>query len=121
LLIIIHRSAKILNIQMDEAAPKKSRVAAAAHRASRTACCGARAILRKCARRAASPRVAQEALQMLGVDQSGLDEVDRNLMIALLDKYAGGAGRRGHAGGRPDEEEDAIERDVRAPTSCRSD
>jgi len=34
--------------------------------------------------------VAQEALQMLGVDAQGLDEVDRNLMIALLDKYAGG-------------------------------
>src|SRR5476651_721626 len=34
--------------------------------------------------------VAQEALAMLGVDESGLDEVDRNLMLALLDKYGGG-------------------------------
>src|SRR5690348_18378279 len=34
--------------------------------------------------------VAQEALAMLGVDENGLDEVDRNLMLALLDKYGGG-------------------------------
>ena len=27
---------------------------------------------------------------MLGVDELGLDEVDRNLMLALIDKYNGG-------------------------------
>jgi len=27
---------------------------------------------------------------MLGIDENGLDEVDRNLMLALIDKYGGG-------------------------------
>src|SRR5258708_22675118 len=53
--------------------------------------------------------VAQEALAMLGVDESGLDEVDRNLMIALLDKYAGGPVGLGTLAAALSEEEDAIE------------
>src|SRR5260370_40272007 len=53
--------------------------------------------------------VAQEAVQMLGVDESGLDEVDRNLMIALLEKYAGGAVGLGTLAAVLSEEEDAIE------------
>src|SRR3989442_1169523 len=93
LLIIIHRSAKILNIQMDEGGAEEI--------AGR--CRGTPRIANRLLR---SPRdfaevraagritraVAQEALQMLGVDGQGLDEVDRNLMIALLDKYVGGPG-----------------------------
>ena len=53
--------------------------------------------------------VAQEALQMLGVDENGLDEVDRNLMLALLDKYAGGPVGVGTLAAALSEEEDAIE------------
>jgi len=53
--------------------------------------------------------VAQEALSMLGVDDNGLDEVDRNLMIALLDKYAGGPVGLGTLAAALAEEEDAIE------------
>src|SRR6266704_897138 len=91
LLIIIHRSAKILNIQMDEGGAEEI-----ARR-----CRGTPRIANRLLRRSrdfaevrAAGRitraVAQEALQMLGVDENGLDEVDRNLMLALLDKYAGG-------------------------------
>jgi Holliday junction DNA helicase RuvB len=46
---------------------------------------------------------------MLGVDEHGLDEVDRNLMIALLDKYAGGPVGLGTLAAALSEEEDAIE------------
>src|SRR5258705_11088739 len=53
--------------------------------------------------------VAQEALAMLGVDESGLDEVDRNLMLALLDKYSGGPVGLGTLAAAISEEEDAIE------------
>src|ERR1700719_1826403 len=91
LLIILHRSAKILNIQMDEAGAQEI--------AGR--CRGTPRIANRLLRRArdfaevrAAGRitraVAQEALTMLGVDESGLDEVDRNLMLALIDKYGGG-------------------------------
>jgi Holliday junction DNA helicase RuvB len=34
--------------------------------------------------------VAREALRMLEVDERGLDEMDRRLLEALIDKYAGG-------------------------------
>ena len=46
---------------------------------------------------------------MLGVDEHGLDEVDRNLMLALLDKYAGGPVGLGTLAAALSEEEDAIE------------
>jgi len=53
--------------------------------------------------------VAREALAMLGVDEQGLDEVDRNLMLAILDKYAGGPVGLGTLAAALSEEEDAIE------------
>src|SRR5574341_342561 len=34
--------------------------------------------------------VAREALEKLGVDEHGLDEVDRNLMLTIIQKYNGG-------------------------------
>src|SRR5579863_3723194 len=94
LLIILHRSAKILAIEMDEG--------------------GAEEIAGRCR---GTPRaagritraVAQEALSMLGVDESGLDEVDRNLMLALIDKYGGGPVGVGTLAAALSEEEDAIE------------
>src|SRR3984885_6575973 len=110
LLIIIHRSAKILNITMDEGGAEEI--------AKR--CRGAPRIANRLLRRArdfaevrAAGRitraVAQESLAMLGVDESGLDEVDRNLMLALLDKYGGGPVGLGTLAAALSEEEDAIE------------
>src|SRR6266852_5584646 len=110
LLIIIRRSAKILNIQMDEGGAEEI--------AGR--CRGTPRIANRLLRRSrdfaevrAAGRitraVAQEALQMLGVDENGLDEVDRNLMLALLDKYAGGPVGLGTLAAVLSEEEDAIE------------
>ena len=110
LLIILHRSAKILNIEMDEGGAEEI-----ARR-----CRGTPRIANRLLRRSrdfaevrASGRitqaVAQEALAMLGVDESGLDEVDRNLMLALLDKYGGGPVGLGTLAAALSEEEDAIE------------
>ncbi|MBS1839936.1 MAG: Holliday junction branch migration DNA helicase RuvB [Acidobacteria bacterium] len=110
LLIILHRSAKILSIEMDEGGAEEI-----ARR-----CRGTPRIANRLLRRArdfaevrAAGRitrsVAQEALSMLGVDDNGLDEVDRNLMIALLDKYSGGPVGLGTLAAALAEEEDAIE------------
>ena len=110
LLIILHRSAKILNIEMDEGGAEEI-----ARR-----CRGTPRIANRLLRRSrdfaevrAAGRitraVAQEALAMLGVDASGLDEVDRNLMLALLDKYGGGPVGLGTLAAALSEEEDAIE------------
>jgi holliday junction DNA helicase RuvB len=110
LLIILHRSAKILQIEMDEGGAEEI-----ARR-----CRGTPRIANRLLRRSrdfaevrAAGRitraVAQEALSMLGVDENGLDEVDRNLMLALLDKYAGGPVGLGTLAAALSEEEDAIE------------
>ena len=110
LLIIIHRSAKILNIQMDDGGAEEI-----ARR-----CRGTPRIANRLLRRSrdfaevrAAGRitraVAQESLTMLGIDESGLDEVDRNLMLALLDKYGGGPVGLGTLAAALSEEEDAIE------------
>jgi holliday junction DNA helicase RuvB len=110
LLIILHRSAKILQIEMDEGGAEEI-----ARR-----CRGTPRIANRLLRRSrdfaevrAAGRitraVAQEALTMLGVDESGLDEVDRNLMLALLDKYGGGPVGLGTLAAALSEEEDAIE------------
>jgi holliday junction DNA helicase RuvB len=110
LLIIIRRSAKILNIEMDEAGAEEI-----ARR-----CRGTPRIANRLLRRSRdfaevraagriTQAVAQEALSMLGVDERGLDEVDRNLMLALLDKYGGGPVGVGTLAAALSEEEDAIE------------
>jgi holliday junction DNA helicase RuvB len=110
LLIIIRRSAKILDIEMDEAGAEEI-----ARR-----CRGTPRIANRLLRRARdfaevraagriTQAVAQEALAMLGVDEQGLDEVDRNLMLALLDKYGGGPVGVGTLAAALSEEEDAIE------------
>jgi holliday junction DNA helicase RuvB len=110
LLIILHRSAKILNISLDEAGAEEI--------ASR--CRGTPRIANRLLRRARdfaevraggriTREVAKEALQMLGVDENGLDEVDRNLLLALLDKYSGGPVGLGTLAAALSEEEDAIE------------
>jgi Holliday junction DNA helicase RuvB len=110
LLIIIKRSAMILNIEMDEAGAEEI-----ARR-----CRGTPRIANRLLRRARdfaevraagriTQAVAQEALAMLGVDEQGLDEVDRKLMLALLDKYGGGPVGVGTLAAALSEEEDAIE------------
>jgi holliday junction DNA helicase RuvB len=110
LLIILNRSAKILNIEMDQGGAEEiarrcrgtPRVANRLLRRSRDF-----AEVRAAGR--ITRAVAQEALAMLGIDESGLDEVDRNLMLALLDKYGGGPVGVGTLAAALSEEEDAIE------------
>ena len=53
--------------------------------------------------------VAREALDMLGVDEHGLDEVDRNLMLTIMQKYSGGPVGLNTIAASLSEEEDAIE------------
>jgi len=110
LLIILHRSAKILNIQMDEGGAEEIS----------GRCRGTPRVANRLLRRARdfaevraagriTREVAQESLGKLGVDEHGLDEVDRNLLLALLDKYNGGPVGVGSLAAALSEEEDAIE------------
>ena len=44
-------------------------------------------------------RKLHNSLEALGVDQIGLDEVDRNLLISIIDKFSGGPVGFGYFGG----------------------
>ncbi len=107
---IIHRSAKILGIEMDE------RGATEIARRSRGTPRVANRLLRRVRDfaevRAAGKitlEAAREALAMLGVDEHGLDEMDRNLMLTILQKYNGGPVGLNTVAASLSEEEDALE------------
>ena len=110
LLIILHRSAKILNIEMEEGGAEEiARRCRGTPRVANRLLRRARDFAQVRAAGRITRPVAQEALAMLGVDENGLDEVDRNLMLALLDKYGGGPVGLGTLAAALSEEEDAIE------------
>lgn len=107
---IVRRSAKILGISLDDDG------AGEIARRSRGTPRVANRLLRR-VRDFAEVRaggkitldVAKEALEMLGVDAHGLDEVDRNLLLAVIHKYAGGPVGLNTLSAALSEEEDAIE------------
>ncbi|HKW87642.1 MAG TPA: Holliday junction branch migration DNA helicase RuvB [Candidatus Acidoferrales bacterium] len=107
---IVGRSAKILNIAMDDAGAEEIA------RRSRGTPRVANRLLRR-VRDYAEVRadgkitlaVAKEALEKLGVDERGLDEVDRNLLLAIIQKYSGGPVGLNTLAASLSEEEDAIE------------
>ncbi|HUL34467.1 MAG TPA: Holliday junction branch migration DNA helicase RuvB [Candidatus Eisenbacteria bacterium] len=110
LLVILHRSAKILNIRMEEGGAEEiARRCRGTPRIANRLLRRARDFAEVRAEGLITREVAQDSLRMLGVDEHGLDEVDRNLMIALLDKYAGGPVGLGTLAAALSEEEDAIE------------
>ncbi|MGH9572695.1 MAG: Holliday junction branch migration DNA helicase RuvB [Candidatus Acidiferrales bacterium] len=53
--------------------------------------------------------VARDGLAMLGVDEHGLDDTDRNLLMAIIQKYSGGPVGLNTLAAALSEEEDAIE------------
>jgi Holliday junction DNA helicase RuvB len=107
---IIRRSAKILNIAVDDEGVREMA------RRSRGTPRVANRLLRR-VRDFADVRadgkitlpVAREALAMLGIDEHGLDDQDRNLMLAILQKYGGGPVGLNTLAAALSEEEDAIE------------
>src|SRR5271155_5039585 len=110
LLIIINRSAKILNIAMDEGGAEEiARRFRGTPRVANRLLRRARDFAEVRAGGRITREVAKDALHMLGVDEHGLEEVDRNLILALLDKYNGGPGGVGTLPAALSEEEDAIE------------
>ncbi len=107
---ILRRSAKILGITLDD--DGSSEVA----RRSRGTPRVANRLLRR-VRDFAEVRaeghitgaVAREALDRLGVDEHGLDEVDRNLILTIIQKFSGGPVGLNTIAASLSEEEDAIE------------
>jgi Holliday junction DNA helicase RuvB len=107
---IVQRSARILGIAIDDAGAEEIA------RRSRGTPRVANRLLRR-VRDFAEVRadghitkdVAREALAMLGVDEHGLDEIDRNLLLTIISKYSGGPVGLNTIAASLSEEEDAIE------------
>jgi len=107
---IILRSAKILEIGIDQAGAEEiARRARGTPRVANRLLRRVRDFAQVRASGHISRDVAREALGLLGVDEQGLDEVDRSLLRALIEKYSGGPVGLGTLAATLSEEEDAIE------------
>ena len=110
LLQIVHRSAKILEIGIDDAGAREiARRSRGTPRVANRLLRRVRDFAQVRAQGHISLEVARESLGLLGVDEQGLDEVDRSLLRALIDKYSGGPVGLGTLAATLSEEEDAIE------------
>jgi Holliday junction DNA helicase RuvB len=110
LVTIVRRSASILGIKVDDdGAFELARRSRGTPRVANRLLRRARDFAQVRAQGHITLAVAREALQMLGVDEHGLDEVDRTLMLTILEKYSGGPVGLGTLAASISEEEDAIE------------
>jgi holliday junction DNA helicase RuvB len=110
LLEILSRSAKILGIAMDDAGAEEiARRSRGTPRVANRLLRRVRDFAQVKADGAITLSVAKEALGMLGVDEHGLDEMDRNLLLAIIHKYGGGPVGLNTLAASLSEEEDAIE------------
>ncbi len=107
---IVRRSARILNVPLDDAA------AAELARRSRGTPRIANRLLRRVrdyaqvrANGTVTLDVAHAALEMLEVDEHGFDEIDRKLLRTIIDKFGGGPVGIGSIAAAISEEKDAIE------------
>ena len=107
---IVERSAKILGITMDrEGAAEIARRSRGTPRVANRLLRRVRDYAEVRAQGHITLGVARDALAMLGVDEHGLDEVDRNLMLTIIQKYSGGPVGLNTIAASLSEEEDAIE------------
>lgn len=107
---IVSRSAKILNIIVDDdGAFEIARRSRGTPRVANRLLRRARDFAQVRAQGHVTLQVAREALEMLGVDEHGLDEVDRNLLLTIIQKYSGGPVGLNTLAASLSEEEDAIE------------
>jgi holliday junction DNA helicase RuvB len=107
---IVQRSAKILGIALDEAAAHEiARRSRGTPRVANRLLRRVRDFAEVRAQGRFALEVAREALEKLGVDEHGLDEVDRNLMLTIIQKYGGGPVGLNTIAASLSEEEDAIE------------
>lgn len=107
---ILHRSAKILNLDMDN--ETANTIACRARKTPRIA----NRLLKRVRDVAQirhdgilTPDVAHEALTMLAIDELGLDPVDRHLLLTLIDKFNGGPVGLGTLAAATQEETETIE------------
>ncbi len=89
--IIISRSAGLLNVQIDDdAAFEIARRARGTPRIANRLIKRVRDFAEVKAQGHVTQAVAQEALQWLQVDEAGFDEMDRKILLTIIEKFRGG-------------------------------
>ena len=107
---IVRRSARILAVPMeDEAARELAGRSRGTPRVANRLLRRVRDFAQVRADGRITVEVARAALKLLEVDAHGLDEVDRRLMLTIIDKFSGGPVGLGTLAAATSEEPDAIE------------
>jgi Holliday junction DNA helicase RuvB len=110
LFLIVRRSARILGIAVDDAGAEEiARRSRGTPRVANRLLRRVRDFAEVRANGTVTRDVARDALAMLGIDEHGLDEVDRNLLLTIIQKYSGGPVGLNTIAASMSEEEDAIE------------
>jgi Holliday junction DNA helicase RuvB len=107
---IITRSARILGVEIEEAAARElSQRSRGTPRIANRLLRRVRDFAQVRAAGRITSEVAHDALKLLEVDQHGFDEADRRLLRTIIDKFGGGPVGLGSLAAAIGEEKDAIE------------
>ena len=107
---IVTRSARILGVPMEEAgADEIARRSRGTPRIANRLLRRVRDFAQVRAKGVITVEVARDACALLAVDEHGFDEVDRKLLLTIIDKFGGGPGGVGTLAAAISEETDAIE------------
>ncbi len=91
LVAIVKRSSKLLNVPVDDdGALEMGKRSRGTPRIANRLLKRLRDFAEVKAEGHVTAKVADEALTMLGVDKQGLDEMDRRILLAIIDKFQGG-------------------------------
>lgn len=91
LVTIVQRSGSILGMQIDESgALELGRRSRGTPRIANRLLRRVRDFAEVGGHRVVNKKVADDALNMLGVDRFGLDDMDRRIMLTIIDKFEGG-------------------------------
>ena len=108
--LIIKRSARILEVPIDPAGTREiARRSRGTPRVANRLLRRVRDYAQVRAEGAITALVAREALSLLDVDGNGFDEVDRKLLLTIIEKFGGGPVGLGALAAAISEEPDAIE------------
>ena len=107
---IVRRSARILGVAVDEpAATELARRSRGTPRVANRLLRRVRDFAQVRADGVITTAVAADALKLLDVDALGFDEIDRRLLLTIIDKFGGGPVGLGTIAAALSEEKDAIE------------
>ncbi|PYP89498.1 MAG: Holliday junction branch migration DNA helicase RuvB [Blastocatellia bacterium AA13] len=108
--IIVHRSAEILGVEIDESGARElARRSRGTPRIANRLLRRVRDIAEVIYEGKITDAVAADALNRMEVDTYGLDEIDRKILLTIIDKFSGGPVGLGTLSAAISEEKDALE------------